>query len=106
MADVINLNKSAAAEAMRDMVHVETSSGFACDIPRERYDNWDLVFAAQKSGKGDSSATIEYVEIILKDVLGDAEAEKLKQHVSANGRVPFTGLLRECNEIAEAASKN
>ena len=88
-----------------EMVRAQTRTGFACEVPKENFDNWDLVNAAAASGKGDSTATIEYVRIMLEEVLGEDVAGRLKDHVSVGGRVPMSALVSECNDIA-AAVKN
>ena len=89
--------------------HITTKSGFRCDIPLERMDDWRIVEAISRSGK---SAMDSYTaDITLAEcLLGTDGKERLMKHVQTpDGRIPFSAMDRELSEIFmlfSAISKN
>ena len=79
--------------------HITTKSGFRCDIPLERMDDWRIVEAlamAKKSPMDSYTADI----ILAERLLGEDGKERLMKHVQEkDGRIPFSSMDRELTEI-------
>jgi hypothetical protein len=79
--------------------HITTKSGFRCDIPLERMDDWRIVETlamAKKSPMDSYTADI----ILAERLLGEDGKERLMKHVQEkDGRIPFSSMDRELTEI-------
>lgn len=86
-------------ESKSDIRHITTKSGFQCDVPIERLDNWELMEAlsdTSSTGTQKIKATIT----VAKCLLGEADKNRLIEHVRLeDGRVPYSKMDAEVGEI-------
>ena len=79
------------------MITGTTSTGFAFSIPEEARDDWELVEALVRVDKGDVSATVDALRLLM----GDEGYRALKEHCRRGGRVSAGAMIAELREILE-----
>lgn len=81
------------------MLKGTTKSGFKFEIEDKRLKNYELLEALVESDKGNPSATIDVVKLLL----GDSKASALKNHVrDSDGFVDIEKIGQEVKEIFES----
>ena len=80
------------------MIHVETKSGFVCDIPEERLDDMELVDNLAEVMEGNLLA----ISGVAKRLLGP-DRKRLYDHLrTEDGRVPTEAVMDVLTEIMNA----
>lgn len=78
------------------MIHVETKSGFVCDIPEENLDNMELLEELVKWQRGDRLACIP----VIQHLLGEECKKSLYDYCrDEKGRVRASRVTAEAMEI-------
>lgn len=86
---------------------ITTTSGFKCELEKERLDDWEfarIVAAVEK----DEGKALDLCIFMMDRVLDPETAERLQEHVrTEDGRVPTSALMQELTDIINGTkSKN
>ena len=79
-----------------------TKSGFEFEIDDDLFDDYEILEGLCSIDRGETST----FPILVKDILGDDQLARLKNHVrTEKGKVPATALMNEFEEILSASNK-
>ena len=79
----------------------KTKSGFEFEIDENVFDDWDMLERLNAIDKGEATNVVD----VARDVLGDEQLERLKEHLrDENGRLTITVMTEALGEIFEACS--
>jgi len=80
----------------KELRHIETDSGFVCDIDPDCMDDMEVLELVVRIDKGDTTAYPEYAEKIL----GEDGKRRLYDHLrGSTGRVPVSATMDELSDI-------
>lgn len=82
--------------------HIETKSGFICDIDNKVFDDFELIDLIDRADENDVLA----LHKLLKKILCAEDIERLKDHIRTDdGRVPYEAIGAEITDIMESCAK-
>lgn len=80
------------------MLKGETKTGFKFSISDDALDDWELLEQLAELDKGNTGVIVK----VIPSLLGDKQAEKLKEHCREDGKVKITRMASELSEILKA----
>jgi hypothetical protein len=81
---------------------IKLSDGFEVNIDERRLNDWRLLKLIRGIDKGDSSLSVDVMEILLG---GEENLEALENHLEVDGITTIDAMGNALREIIEAASE-
>lgn len=84
------------------MIADKTNSGFEFEVSEAALDDWELLEILSEIDDGKTQKLGAAVKLLL----GEEQAEKLKEHCRTDGRVSASAMFKEISDIFTALKNN